>query len=123
MIVEYKSLLEKVLSYWPETIACNNAVLTGNDGLKWELLHQTYDKIELNLLENNDDGEFLDSLSWCVVVGLGAFCRTIYKEKGECDFIALKDIDYDVVKKHFIETIEDDDWQEYLQENDIKIQF
>jgi len=123
MVVEYKSLLEKVLSYWPENIACDKAVLSSGDGLHWELLDSTYDEIESTLLKDDEDGEFLDSLSWCVVVGLADFCRKTYKEKGECEFISLKDIDYDIVKKHFIETIKDDDWKEYMRENDIKIEF
>lgn len=123
MLVRYEDLLEKVLTYCPDKIACDDAILLPHNRLKWELLDETYNKVELKLLEENVDGEFLDSLSWCVAVGVDNICKKTYQSNSNCKFIFLKDIDHDIIKNHFIETIEDEDWQEYLSENDMDIQF
>jgi hypothetical protein len=118
-------MLKEILSLYPKEIRCDDASAIGNEGMAWESLDNIYDEIDNNNNYFQDGNKLLGGLSWSFLVGIVEGFRRQYVNKNKpCNTVKILDIvDLDKTKEHFIETVEDETWQDYLKEIGEKILF
>ena len=121
--LKYSNMLKEALRLLPREITCDDAEPIGDEGMRWGSLS----KIEERLDEENnyfkDGNTLLIGLIWSVLVGIEAGFRTHYINSNKpCKTLSpVEVIDLDKTLEHFKETVQDEDWQNYLKERDEKV--
>jgi len=120
-MIYYADILNEVLSLFPKEIKCDDIHLVGSDGLSWKSLDDIYNKIdkENNYFKDTKDkktNELLGALLWSVLVGITEGLKNNYIKKNKpCIKVSLLIvINLKETKKHFLETIKDEIWKDYL---------
>ena len=118
-------MLKKVINMYPKEIACDDAKPIGKEGLQWYSLFDIQEKIDEKNNHFERDNELLSALVWSVYVGIALGFRKQYAQKNKpCIKVRILDIiDLNETKKHFMESVEDAEWQDYLKEINEKIIF
>lgn len=118
-------MLMKVLNMYPKEVACDDAKIIGDEGLQWHSLFNIYEKIDEENHYFQKSNELYSALLWSILVGIDAGFIARYKQKREpCKKIKILDIiDLKKTKEHFIESIKDEEWQDYLKEKGETIVF
>ena len=116
--LKYSEMLKEVIGLLPKEIPCDDAKPIGDEGMRWKSLHNIHDQIDK---ENNffkDTNNLMTGLLWSVLVGIVSGFRTHYvNTKKPCTKLSpVEVIDLDKTLEHFKETVDDEDWQEYLKE-------
>ena len=117
-MIKYSEILHEVLNLYPEEIPCEDAFPVNGDGLNWQSATSIYDKIEEDNNYFEDSNEMLGALLWSALVGIdkGFKKEYVYQGKKCTGKVNVKNIiDLELTKRHFIETVEDPYWQNYLK--------
>ena len=121
--LKYSNMLKEALRLLPREITCDDAEPIGDEGMRWGSLHKTDDDINERYNYFQSGNNLMTGLLWSVLVGIVEGFRKEYVKNAElrkdkpCKTLSpVEVIDLDKTLEHFKETVEDEDWQEYLKE-------
>jgi hypothetical protein len=124
-MIKYSNMLKEVINLYPKEVVCDDAKVIGNEGLKWYSLFDAQEEIDEKNNHFENSNELLSALVWSVYVGVASGFRKQYAQENKpCTTVKILDIiDLDTTKEHFMESVEDEEWQNYLKEINEEILF